>query len=203
LLFPLLLVVAFAISTKLPAAFTQTLALYYIVTLAYSLRLKQILLADVLALAGLYTVRIAAGAFVVGLIPSSWLLAFSMFLFLSLALIKRYSELLIACNANSKNSYGRSYKVIDLESLSQFGAASGYMSVLVLALYIDSEQIKALYARPEAVWLLCPILLYWISRIWILTRRGQMHDDPVVFAIKDRKSYMLGIIALFILWVAM
>jgi 4-hydroxybenzoate polyprenyltransferase len=203
LLFPLLLSAAFAISTLLPVAFIQTLALYYVVTLAYSLRLKQILLADVLALAGLYTVRIGAGAYAVGLTPSSWLLAFSMFLFLSLALVKRYSELLITCKANNKNTYGRSYRVTDLESLSQFGAASGYMSVLVLALYIDSDQIKTLYARPEVVWLLCPILLYWISRVWILTRRGQMHDDPVIFAIKDRKSYLLGVIALLILWVAL
>jgi 4-hydroxybenzoate polyprenyltransferase/phosphoserine phosphatase len=201
-LIPLLLFAALLGALWLPWPFLGALGLYYAVTLAYSLRLKQAALVDVLTLAGLYTMRLVAGGAAAGVALSFWLLAFSMFLFLSLALVKRYSELLVMQQDNRDNAQGRGYQVGDLEGLAQFGAASGYLAVLVLALYINSEQVKALYARPEAIWLLCPLLLYWISRVWLLARRDQMHEDPVVFAIEDRRSHWLVIIGAAILWVA-
>jgi len=201
-LIPLLLLGALLAALWLPWEFLAVLGLYYGVTLAYSLRLKQAALVDVLTLAGLYTVRLLAGGAAVAVPLSFWLLAFSMFLFLSLALVKRYSELLVMRQENRDNAQGRGYVVGDLEGLAQFGAASGYLAVLVLALYINSEQVKVLYARPEAIWLLCPLLLYWISRVWLLARRDQMHEDPVVFAIEDRRSHWLVAIGAAILWVA-
>jgi 4-hydroxybenzoate polyprenyltransferase len=201
-LIPLLLLGALSLALGLPWEFLGVLALYYATTLAYSLRLKQAALVDVLTLAGLYTLRLVAGGAAAGVPLSFWLLAFSMFLFLSLALVKRYSELLVMQQENRDNAQGRGYQVGDLEGLAQFGAASGYLAVLVLALYINSEQIKDLYARPEAVWLLCPLLLYWISRVWLLARRDQMHEDPVVFAIEDRRSHWLVVIGAAILWLA-
>ena len=194
ILIPALLFAAFAIALSLPTAFIGVLTLYYAFTLMYSLRLKRVLLVDVLLLAGLYTVRIIAGAAAVAIMPSFWLLAFSMFLFLSLALVKRYSELLVLHGLEKRKAKGRRYHVIDLETLAQSGITSGFMAVLVLALYIDSEQVKTLYAHPEAIWMLCPLLLYWISRIWLLARRGEMHEDPLVFAIEDQRSRWLGLI---------
>lgn len=202
LLVPALLVSAFLVALLLPVAFVATLALYYTVTVAYSFKLKRTLLLDVLTLAGLYTVRLLAGAAAVSVAVSFWLQAFSMFLFLSLALVKRYSELLALTGQKHGAAHGRSYEKVDLETLGQLGASSGYLAVLVLALYIDSEQGKLLYAHPQINWLLCPLLLYWISRIWLLTRRGEMHEDPVVFAIRDQRSYWLGLIALIIVLAA-
>jgi 4-hydroxybenzoate polyprenyltransferase len=157
---------------------------------------------DVILLAGLYTMRLIAGGAAVTVELSFWLLAFSMFLFLSLALIKRYSELLVLEKNNTDSAGGRRYRVVDIETLSQFGAASGYMAVLVLALYIDSNEVKALYSHPEAIWLLCPLLLYWISRVWLLARRGEVNEDPVLFALQDRPSHWLGLVAVVILWAA-
>lgn len=202
LFIPLLLVAAFAIGLLLPAIFLGALAFYYAVTLAYSLKLKQIPLLDVLVLSWLYTMRLIAGAAAVSVLPSFWLLAFSMFLFLSLALVKRYSEIMILQMDKHYSEYGHSYRAVDLETLAQFGSASGYLSVLVLALYINSEQAKLLYANPHTIWLLCPLLLYWISLVWLLARRGEMHDDPVIFAIKDRRSCWLGLIVFLIFWVS-
>lgn len=199
---PLLLVFAFGIALILPVEFLAVLVFYYILTLAYSFRLKKVTLLDVLVLASLYTIRIIAGAAAITNFPSFWLMAFSVFLFLSLALVKRYSELLTLQEAEEEKDSGRGYRIIDLETLAHFGAASGYLAVLVLAFYINSEQIRSLYQTPDAIWLLCMLLLYWISRIWLLTRRGKMHEDPVVFAIRDRRSHWLGIIGIIILWVA-
>ena len=168
--------------------------------MAYSLRLKQAALVDVLVLAGLYTVRIIAGAAAIGLMPSFWLLAFSMFLFLSLALVKRYSEMLTLKATGTEEAKGRGYLAGDLETLAQFGAASGYLAVVVLAMYINSDAVMTLYSRPEAIWLLCPLLLYWISRVWLMARRDEMHEDPVVFAMEDRRSHWLAVMAALVLW---
>jgi len=200
LLIPSLLFAAFAIAYLLPIEFLGMLALYYIVTLAYSLRLKQMVLVDVLVLAGLYIVRIIAGAAAVSVSASFWLLAFSMFLFFSIALLKRYSELEALQQENGETAKARGYLSVDLEGLAQSGIASGYLAVLVLALYINSDKVKSLYFYPQAIWLLCPLLLYWISRVWLLARRGEMHEDPVVFAIKDRLTRWIGIVNLIILW---
>ena len=202
LLLPLLLGGALAAALFLPWEFLGVLALYYATTLAYSWRLKRAVLLDVLVLAGLYTVRLIAGAAAAGVDISFWLLAFSMFLFFSLALVKRYSELLQMAQQDKPGVGGRGYYVGDLETLMHFGTTSGFMSVLVLALYINSTQVTALYSRPEAIWLLCPLMLYWITRIWMLTRRGQMHEDPVIFAIEDRRSHWLALAGLMVLWVA-
>jgi len=147
---------------------------------------------DVLVLAGLYTLRILAGAAAVAIVPSFWLIAFSMFLFLSLAMVKRYSELLELRDAGVTNARGRGYEVTDLATLQSLGAAAGYCAVLVLALYINSNDVRINYTHPNRIWLLCPLLLYWVSRMWQRAGRGQMHDDPLVFALKDRISRYVG-----------
>jgi 4-hydroxybenzoate polyprenyltransferase len=191
-LIPLLLAAAAAIATMLPLAFLATLAVYHVTTLAYSLWLKGKLMIDVLVLAGLYTLRILAGAAAVAIVPSFWLIAFSMFLFLSLAMVKRYSELLELRDAGVTNARGRGYEVTDLATLQSLGAAAGYCAVLVLALYINSNDVRINYTHPNRIWLLCPLLLYWVSRMWQRAGRGQMHDDPLVFALKDRISRYVG-----------
>jgi 4-hydroxybenzoate polyprenyltransferase len=202
--FPALLIAAFSGALwLLPWQFTATLTAYYVLTISYSLLLKRLMIIDVVTLAMLYTLRIVAGAFALSLVLTFWMLAFSMFMFLSLALIKRYAELREARHqGKTEKSRGRGYYPDDLEMIASLGAASGYLSVLVLALYIHDYRTTDLYRYPEVVWLACPLLLFWISRTWLLTHRGQMHDDPVVFAIKDRFS--LGIAGLFgiIFWMA-
>jgi 4-hydroxybenzoate polyprenyltransferase len=187
---PLLTVAGLALALLVSLPFAGVLLTYYVLTLAYSLRLKRIVMLDVVVLAALYTVRIIGGAVVVGGGLSFWLLAFSMFLFLSLAMLKRYTEL-YSVRDSGKPPSGRGYAVDDIALIQSLGGASGYMSVLVLALYINSTASEALYRRPEVLWLLCPLLLYWISRVWLIAHRGGMHDDPVVFAIVDRVSRII------------
>ncbi|MDG1463184.1 MAG: UbiA family prenyltransferase [Gammaproteobacteria bacterium] len=194
--------VAFGMALLLPVGFMIALLAYYVLTLAYSAVLKRAALVDVLVLASLYTMRLIAGAAAIEVEATFWLLAFSMFTFLSLALIKRYSELLVQTSLGKERLAGRGYVEIDLESLSQMGAASGYLAVMVLALYIDSDQVKETFNLPQALWLLCPMMLYWVSRLWLLTRRGDMHDDPIVFTIQDRRTHWLAFVAAFCLWAA-
>ncbi len=189
-----LLLLSLLVSLLLPPFFLAILVLYYVCTLAYTILLKEAVLLDALMLASLYTLRLIAGAAAIQVKPSFWLLAFSMFLFLSLAFVKRYSELLALAAAGKASMLGRAYQTVDMENLAQSGIASGYLAVLVMALYINSNQVMQEYARPEALWILCPIMLYWISRMWLLTRRGEMHDDPVVFAIRDFRTYWLGLL---------
>lgn len=198
---PLLLIAAFGLSLLInPPWFSAVLATYYLFTLAYSLRLKRTLMLDVVVLAGLYTLRIIAGAAAAAIEPSFWLLAFSMFLFLSLALVKRYAELWTLREQGDLNASGRGYQVNDLGLLQNLGGAAGYLAVLVLALYINSEASHALYGQPMVIWLLCPALLYWISRVWLITHRGEMHDDPIIFALTDAHSrYVLLACALILL----
>lgn len=185
---PLLTILAFLLALLISPGFALVLAIYFLMTLAYSFRMKRVVMVDVVLLAALYTIRIIAGAAAIGSALSFWLLAFSMFLFFSLAVLKRYTELLsMQANGGDKAS-GRGYEVGDLALLQSLGGASGYISVLVLALYINSPESLALYSHPQVLWLLCPALLYWVSRIWIVAHRGDMHDDPVVFAATDRVS---------------
>jgi 4-hydroxybenzoate polyprenyltransferase len=172
-------------------------------TVAYSLKLKNYAMMDVLSLAGLYTLRIIAGATAAKAAPSFWLLAFSMFIFLSLALVKRYSELLTMRGEGVEKTAGRGYQVGDLVVLMSAGLASGYLAVLVLALYINSPEVQVLYRWPEAIWMLCPIMLYWVSRIWMITHRGDMHDDPIVFTFRDSVSIMLGFFCAGVLLIAL
>lgn len=197
-----LLVVSFALAALLHEVFVAVLAGYYILTSAYSLNFKRIVMLDVVVLATLYTSRIVAGTVAIHAKPSFWLLAFSMFVFLSLAMVKRYIELLSAQKAGKINASGRGYDVGDIPLIQSLGAASGYLSVLVLALYVDSPDSRVLYQHPHYLWLLCPVLLYWISRTWAIAHRGVMHDDPVVFAVTDRLSRILLIIAALVIFFA-
>jgi len=200
---PLLLVVAVAISALLlPAKFLLVLAAYYVVTLAYSFALKRMVMVDVLTLAGLYTVRIVAGAAATAIPLTFWLLMFSIFIFLSLAIVKRYAELLVMKQQGKLKAKGRGYQVEDLSLLQSLGASSGYLSVLVLGLYLDTPYIARMYSHPKLIWLLMPIMLYWVSRIWMQTHRGNMHDDPLVYALKDRVSLVTGLMAAVVLALA-
>lgn len=198
--FPLLLVTAFAIAVlHLPLLFAVVLAAYYLLTLFYSLFLKRLMAIDVIALAMLYTLRIFAGVAALNLTLTFWLLAFAMFLFLSLALAKRFAEIRDALErGRTGKTRGRDYDTRDLEMISSLGAASGYQAVMVLALYIHEQSTVALYNNPEFLWLACPVLLFWITRVWMLTHRGQMHEDPVVFAARDWISQVAGVMFLLI-----
>ena len=178
-----------AIASRLPALFQVTLLAYFFLTLAYSLRLKALPILDVISLASLYTLRILAGGFAIDTPPSAWLLVFAMFIFFSLALVKRYAELVALETQGGEKAPGRGYAGHDLEVILALGSASALVSALVLALYVNGESAKELYSRPGLLWLLCPILLYWISRIWLLAARAQMDDDPVLFAVRDSTSY--------------
>ena len=195
---PTLLVLAFSLGMFLPASFTVVLTGYYILTLAYSFFLKGKVLLDTLVLACLYTLRIAAGAAAVEVPVSFWMLLFSIFLFLSLAFVKRYAELEALRRRNDLQTVGRGYEVGDLPILKCLGCASGYLSVMVLALYVNSPEIEALYSHPRRIWTLCVLLLLWISRVWMTAQRGGMQDDPVIFALKDRASIGVGCLAMVI-----
>lgn len=195
LLVPFLLMAGFGIAAYVNLNFVLLLATYYIATLCYSFQFKSVVVLDVLVLAALYVIRVIGGAEAIAVPLSFWLLAFSMFLFLSLALVKRCSELISMSDDPHAQPSGRGYRVSDLAYLQSMGTSSGYMAVLVLALYINSAEVLVLYTSPEALWLLCPIVLYWISYVWVRTGRGEMNDDPVLFAVKDRQSLFLGVLA--------
>ncbi len=170
--------------------FLAVLGVYLVSTFVYSLYLKRKLLIDVLALAGLYTVRIIAGGMAASVVLSPWMLGFSMFLFLALAAIKRQAELTDQMETG-RTSSGRAYEVEDLPILRGMAIAAGNAAVMVLALYISSDTVQTLYSQPELIWLICPLLLYWILRMVMKTHRGQMTDDPIVFAVTDRTSFAL------------
>jgi len=191
-LVPLLLGATMAVCAFLPWLFGLTLLAYFVVTCLYSFWLKNQVVVDVLLLASLYTSRIIAGAAATGIQPSFWLLAFSMFIFLSLATVKRYSEMLMVLQRSEDKAAGRGYFVSDMPVLMSLGTAAGYIAILILALYVNSADVGGLYANRWALWMTLPPLLYWISRIWMKTHRGEMHDDPVVFAATDRQSWILA-----------
>jgi 4-hydroxybenzoate polyprenyltransferase/phosphoserine phosphatase len=195
LLAPCLLVGAIGLAALLPPKFWLVLGTYYVLTCAYSFSLKGKVLVDALALAGLYTLRIIGGSAAVAVPLSFWLLLFSVFLFLSLAFVKRFAELDALRRQNRLRAAGRGYHVEDLPLLQSLGTSAGYLSVLVLALYINSPDIQALYHEPKVIWTLCVLMLYWVSRVWMIAQRGQMHDDPVVFALKDKQSLAIGLLA--------
>jgi 4-hydroxybenzoate polyprenyltransferase len=180
----------------LPPLFGPALLLYLLLSTAYSLFLKRLPIVDVMVLAGLYTLRVLSGGIAAGVVVSPWLLAFSMFLFLSLAFVKRYTELRMTADDDAHGGASRrGYTREDMELLKSFGTASGYLSVLVLALYINqSREVTVLYRTPAALWLIGPCLLYWVTRVWLLASRGRMHEDPVVFTVKDPVSYALGLV---------
>ena len=191
LLIPLLALLGFLMGAIVSPLCVAMIMAYFVLTVSYSLCLKEVALLDVLVLAGLYTLRIMAGSAAVGIWPSPWLLAFSMFLFVSLALIKRYSELVTMRNIDGQAATARGYQAGDAELLAAKGTASGYLAVLVLAFYITSGPAHTLYSRHQLIWILCPLLLYWVGRMWLIAHRGQMGDDPVLFATTDRTSRIL------------
>lgn len=184
----------FGLATGNPG-FLAVLGAYFAATFVYSLWLKRKLIIDVLMLGGLYTVRIVAGGAAAGINLSPWMLGFSMFLFLALAAVKRQAELMDQVETG-RTSSGRAYEVDDLPILRGITLSSGQASVLVLALYISSEDVRALYAFPSLLWLICPLLLYWLLRMVMKTHRGQMTDDPIVFAATDRISGLVVILCL-------
>jgi 4-hydroxybenzoate polyprenyltransferase len=190
-----LLVGGFAISALLlPLRFTLLLALYLALSSAYSFFLKRRMLQDVFVLAGLYTLRIIAGGAATVVEISPWLLAFAMFFFLSLAFLKRYAELLMVAERNDRQTSGRGYLTEDIAVIESVGPTSGYLAVMVLCLYLNSEVVTKIYKHPWFLWFLCPLFLYWITRLWFLARRRTMADDPVVFATTDRVSLIVGAI---------
>jgi 4-hydroxybenzoate polyprenyltransferase len=187
----------------LPWRFAAVLTLYYALTLGYSMVLKRKAVVDVIVLAALYTLRVIAGTYAFSVALTFWMLAFCMFIFLSLALVKRYAELRGAYVAgNVDQTPGRGYFPDDLAMIAALGAASGYLSVLVLALYTQDPVTVSLYAHPRWIWFACPLLLYWISRVWLLAHRGLMPEDPVVFAIRDRASLLVGVLFGAVFWFA-
>ena len=192
LLAPLLLAASVLIANYVDAKFLTWLMIYFGVTCAYSWALKRWVLVDCLTLAILYTLRIVAGAAAVNVPLSFWLLAFSIFLFLSLAFIKRYAELLVHQGNDVEKALGRGYYTGDAPLIEQLGVTSGYAATLVLALYLNSENVSKLYQTPEIIWGAVPLMLLWLSWMWLKTHRGLMHDDPIVFAIKDKISILIG-----------
>jgi 4-hydroxybenzoate polyprenyltransferase len=186
----------------LPAAFAFWLGTYIVVTAAYSFYLKRLAVIDVLVLSGLYTLRMLAGGAATGTEISHWLAGFSTFLFLSLAMVKRFSELENLRERGAVSTHGRGYLVADLEQIRTFGTASGYAAVVVFMLYIARPDVTDLYRKAGRLWLTVPLLLYWITRIWLLASRGELDDDPVIFAIRDRMSLLVGLGILIVAWLA-
>lgn len=176
------------IAAFLGPAFLAVMVGYFALTTGYSLYLKRRIVVDICVLAGLYTVRIVAGGAATGLLPSEWLLAFSIFIFLSLAAVKRQAELVDGFKQGKLEPSGRGYHVHDLPIISMVSISAGYVAVLIMALYVNSPAVIGLYTYPEALWGVCAILLYWITRTVLITHRGEMHDDPVIYSAKDRVS---------------
>ncbi len=190
---------AFAASALLlPVRFTLLLGLYFLLSSAYSFFVKRRLLQDVFVLAGLYTLRIIAGGAATNVEISPWLLAFALFFFLSLAYLKRYAELLMVSDRNHRQATGRGYLTEDIGLIETVGPTSGYLAVMVLCLYLNSTAVVGIYRHPMFLWTLCPLFLYWITRMWFLARRRTLLDDPVIFATSDRVSLIVGVATLIV-----
>lgn len=193
LLAPLLISASLALGALVGGGFLRWLLFYFVLTCAYSLGLKRVILLDCITLAMLYTLRIVAGAAALSIPLSFWLLAFAAFLFLSLAFVKRYAELQAQALTGRHKVHGRGYLTSDEPLVLNLGVTAGYAAALVLALYLNSNNVLVLYALPEAIWGAVPVLIFWIGWIWMRAHRGEMHDDPLVFAMKDRASQLAGL----------
>jgi 4-hydroxybenzoate polyprenyltransferase and related prenyltransferases len=209
LMFTGLMAAGLGLAVCLNLLFVIALLVYLFLTIIYSFKLKRLQTVDVIVLASLFTIRVIAGGAAISVPLSFWLLCFSMFLFLSLAIVKRVSELIKTAeevNASEKSGEekvsGRGYYISDLVILQNLGGCSAFMSVLVLAFYINSDEVVQLYRHPEILWLICPIIGYWVMRVWMLTARGQMNEDPISFAIVDKNSWYAGGLVLMVLFVA-
>jgi 4-hydroxybenzoate polyprenyltransferase len=176
---------------------------YATLTMLYSLYLKKVALLDVFILSSFYSFRILAGALISATPLSQWFLAFSMFFFLSLAMAKRYSELLHAGDLVSSGNSGRSYRTGDRELLLSLGVGSSFSAVVIFSLYVQSQDVRLLYSSPEFLFLLCPIILYWLSRNWLLAHRGELKEDPVTLAIRDPVSYGVALAAALVITASM
>ncbi len=183
------------LAAQLTWAYFAVVLGYLILTSIYSFRIKQVVMADIICLAVLYTWRIWAGSVVTGIPISEWFLIFSLFFFMSLAFLKRCAELIVMEQTQQKKNSRRAYLVSDLPLLIGVGLSNAYLSVLVLALYIHDPKVAAQMRYPDLLWALCPLLLYWVSRVWLKAYRGVMHTDPLVFALRDRASYLLAVLA--------
>ena len=196
---PLLVLLAFTCAALISSTFAAVLFVYLTLTLAYSFTLKRRLIVDIVVLATLYTTRVIAGAAALPVAPSEWLLAFSMFIFTSLALVKRYVELAVRIDRELPDPSNRNYRLVDLPIIGALAAASGFNAVTIFALYVSSPSVFTLYRHPQLLWLLCPVLMYWLCRIVVLAHRRALDDDPIVFALRDRNSRicaasMIGIV---------
>jgi 4-hydroxybenzoate polyprenyltransferase len=181
------------ISIPMAPRFTSWLLVYCVVTLAYSLYFKRVVIVDVIILSALYTLRILAGAAAARVPISDWMAGFSIFFFFSLALVKRFSELENLRARGVAPSNGRGYLVHDMEQLRAFGTGSAFASIVVFTLYINNPDVRNLYHHPQRLWLLTPLLIWWMSRVWLRASRGQMNEDPVIFALTDRASLLAGV----------
>lgn len=197
-----LFVCAEAMALFLNFQFFLTLNGYFALTLVYSMFLKRLVLVDCITLALLYTLRIVAGGLVLGMSISYWMLTFGIFLFLSLAFLKRYAELADGSKKGETRARGRGYLVSDLPLVQMFGIASAYTAVLVLALYMNSNVVLVLYSTPTFLWLALPPVIFWLSWLWMQAHRGKMHDDPLVFAVRDKASIASGALFVFALYCA-
>jgi 4-hydroxybenzoate polyprenyltransferase len=189
---PVLFTFSLLLGLRVGGTFFPWLLFYFAVTCAYSLALKRMVLLDCLTLAMLYTMRVVAGAAAANMPLSFWLLAFSVFLFLSLAFIKRYAELQELLLQGKQKIHGRGYYTTDAPLVQMLGITSGYATVVVLALYLNSDAVLKLYKTPEFVWGAVPVMLFWVSWMWMQAHRGRMHDDPLIFAMKDKASLLAG-----------
>ncbi|MEB0137059.1 UbiA family prenyltransferase [Actimicrobium sp. CCC2.4] len=196
---PILLLISVVLGFQVGGTFLPWLAFYFLLTCAYSWGLKRLVLLDCLTLAMLYTLRIVAGAAAAEMPLSFWLLAFSVFLFLSLAFVKRYAELQVQVGNGKQKVHGRGYYTSDAPLVQTLGITSGYAAVVVLAMYLNSEVVLQLYRTPEFIWGAVPVILFWVSWIWMQAHRGNMHDDPVVFAVKDKASLFAGAVFVVVL----
>lgn len=193
ILAPLLLITSLVLARYVGGTYLPWLVFYFLLTCAYSWGLKRLILLDCLTLAMLYTLRILAGAAAASMSLSLWLLAFSVFLFLSLAFLKRYAELGVQLLNGKEKAHGRGYYISDASLIQTMGITSGYACVLVLALYLNSDVVVQLYRFPEVIWGIVPVTLFWISSMWMQAHRGKMHDDPLIFAVKDKVSLLTGL----------
>jgi 4-hydroxybenzoate polyprenyltransferase len=203
LMAPLMLGGGIVLSLLLPREATVILLCYVALSTVYTYWLKEKLLTDVIALAILYTLRILEGGAATSLLVSPWLLAFSLFLFTSLAFIKRVTEIIHLSQAIHRGATGRGYFMPDSATLANLGIVNGFLACLVLSLYINSESVRRLYVHPGWLWLLVPLLLYWVGRIWVITMRGEMTDDPIVYLFRDKRTYLAIVLGGIVVLLAM
>ena len=199
---PILMALSFVVAATISVRFAAILAVYLLMTSAYSLFIKRKMIVDAITLALLYSIRVVGGAIACNLFLSEWLLAFSLFVFTALALVKRFTELTLHLNSNSPGPHNRNYITSDLSVIAALAAASAFNSITVFALYISSDAVRPLYVHPEVLWLACPILTYWFARLIVLANRRLLSDDPIVFAVKDRNSWIVAALILLLMFSA-